>query len=302
MQHAHRVDDRPGGQVTSRATPAPAEREFAFSRKDFERVRSLIHRHAGISLGESKSNLVYSRLVRRLRALGLSSFEEYLARLEQDTAGERQAFVNSLTTNLTAFFRESHHFEILAQLLADRAGSGGPIAIWCAASSTGEEPYSIAMTALDVLGPATSRRVSILASDIDTQVLAHAERGVYEAAAVEKLDPARVRRHFLRGTDASATQYQVREPVRALVRFARVNLLDRTWPVRGPLDAIFCRNVMIYFDRPTQRRVLEGFAPLLATGGRLFMGHSESLGHARDLFTPAGSTTYWRAVSASGRL
>jgi chemotaxis protein methyltransferase CheR len=274
----------------------PAAREFEFSALDFERVRKLIYQHAGIALNDSKSNMVYSRLARRLRARGVRRFEDYLRLLETDHLGEREAFINSLTTNLTAFFRESHHFPILAERIKAVARQREAV-LWCAAASTGEEPYSMAIAAMEALTSMTPR-VRILASDIDTHVLAHASQGLYEASAVAKLDPDRLRRYFLRRTGADGDCYQVRPEVQALVTFRRINLLDGAWPVRGPLDAIFCRNVMIYFDKPTQRRVVERFVPLLAPGGLLFTGHSENLAYVRELVEPCGRTVYARVRSA----
>lgn len=272
------------------ATVAPAQaRDLAFSDADFERVRRLIYAYAGISLSPGKREMVYGRLARRLRALGLASFGRYLDRVEADEAGEREAFVNALTTNLTAFFREPHHFPVLAELLR-AAGSRGA-SLWCCAASTGEEPYSIAITAVETFG-SLAPPVRILASDIDTGVLRVAEAGIYPAERVEKLERERLRRFFLRGTGANAGKVRVREELRALVTFRRINLLERDWPVRGPLDAIFCRNVMIYFDRPTQLSILERFAPLLRPDGLLFAGHSESLHHAAHLFRPCGRTVY----------
>lgn len=272
------------------ATVAPAQaRDLAFSDADFERVRRLIYAYAGISLSPGKREMVYGRLARRLRALGLASFRRYLDRVEADEAGEREAFVNALTTNLTAFFREPHHFPVLAELLR-AAGSRGA-SLWCCAASTGEEPYSIAITAVETFG-SLAPPVRILASDIDTGVLRVAEAGIYPAERVEKLERERLRRFFLRGTGANAGKVRVREELRALVTFRRINLLERDWPVRGPLDAIFCRNVMIYFDRPTQLSILERFAPLLRADGLLFAGHSESLHHAAHLFRPCGRTVY----------
>jgi chemotaxis protein methyltransferase CheR len=271
------------------AGPSASGREFDFSARDFERVRKLIYQHAGISLNDSKSNMVYSRLARRLRALGLERFEDYLGMLERDEGGEREAFINSLTTNLTSFFREPHHFPLLAQLL--KSLPDREIHLWCSAASTGEEPYTMAMTALDALGTRASR-VRILASDIDTQVLERGARGVYSLDAVARLDRDLVRRHFLRGSGSQEGFVRVRQEVRALVSFQRINLLDASWPLRQRFDAIFCRNVMIYFDKPTQHGILKKFAPLLAPGGRLFAGHSENLSFARDVLAPCGRTVY----------
>lgn len=266
------------------------DREFAFTSKDFERVRKLIYDHAGISLNPSKQDMVYSRLARRLRATGISNFGDYLALLEHSDAAEWEAFVNSLTTNLTSFFREQHHFPLLAEH-ALKHKRGSHIELWCSAASTGEEPYSMAMTLVDAFGTFTPP-VNILASDVDTNVLAKAEAGVYPLERVEKLSPDMVKRFFLRGTGAQAGLVRVRPELRALITFRQVNLLSSDWPVRGPLDAIFCRNVMIYFDKATQLKILERFVPLLQPDGLLFAGHSESFHNAGHLFSLRGKTVY----------
>jgi chemotaxis protein methyltransferase CheR len=282
---------------TYQATTKTGEngREFAFTAADFERVRKLIYSRAGISLSTSKQEMVYSRLGRRLRALGLSDFSDYLHRLENGDAGEWEAFTNSLTTNLTAFFREEHHFPLLAELLKRHAGNGR-IALWCSAASTGEEPYSMAMTAAEAFGT-LSPPVRILATDIDTCVLAKAQQGVYAMERLEKLPQERIRRFFLRGKGRHAGQARVRDELRALIDYRPLNLLAADWALRGPFHAIFCRNVMIYFDKPTQYGILRKFVPLLHPGGLLFAGHSESFHHAADLFRARGKTVY----EAAGR-
>ena len=283
-----------------------SDREFVFTKADFEKVKELIHRHAGIALGESKQNMVYSRLARRLRVLKLTRFSDYLQTIESGRGEEWQSFVNSLTTNLTSFFREQHHFPILADLLKG-IGDKGDIRLWCAAASTGEEPYSMAITALEALG-AKASRVQILATDIDTSVLATAQAGIYPEESISRVNDAIVRRYFLRGGERFAGKVRVKSEVQSMVDFRQLNLLDSSWPLSQPFDAIFCRNVMIYFDRPTQRRVLQRFQPLLKPHGRLFVGHSESLGYARDLFHLEGRTVYrptgavaHAAASASAR-
>ncbi|MBS1189650.1 MAG: methyltransferase, CheR-type [Rhodocyclaceae bacterium] len=274
------------------------EREFAFSTVDFERVRQLIYHHAGISLSPIKQDMVYSRLARRLRATGKKSFSEYLDGLEHGNAEEWERFVNSLTTNLTSFFREPHHFPIFAERLK-KIGTRRPIRIWCCASSTGEEPYSLAITVLEALGSGASQ-VSILASDLDTNVLATAQQGVYPMERVEKMEPERLRKFFLKGTGGQDGMVSVRPELRRMIDFQRINLLDSNWPIRGPLDVIFCRNVMIYFDKPTQYKILSRFAPLLQDDGLLFAGHSESFLHAADIFRSLGKTVYVPARGGRG--
>jgi chemotaxis protein methyltransferase CheR len=269
-------------------------RDFVFTARDFERVRKLIYGKAGIALADSKEEMVYSRLARRLRALRIESFKTYLDGLEAGgTEEEWQEFTNALTTNLTSFFREAHHFEALKTFLQQQP-SGRPVRIWCSAASTGEEPYSLAITACEAYGSLTPP-VSILATDIDTQVLATAERGVYTLDRVEKLDLARKKKFFLKGTGSTAGQCRAVEPLRKLLTFRQLNLLDARYPMQGPFDAIFCRNVMIYFDKPTQLAILKKMMPLLSREGLFFAGHSESFFHAADVIRSVGRTIYRRA-------
>jgi chemotaxis protein methyltransferase CheR len=276
----------------------PLVRDLEFTAADFQKVRARIYQTAGISLAQSKQEMVYSRLARRVRARGLTSFSDYLTLLEADQA-EHEAFVNALTTNLTAFFREAHHFDVLTALCErHRRSASGEFRVWSAAASTGEEPYSIAMTLIDVYGSYTPP-VTIVATDIDTNVLAHARRGVYTADRVAKLTEAQRRRFFLRGTGQHEGSVRVRAEVGALVKFERLNLLDDRWPVSGPFDAIFCRNVMIYFDKATQRRILQKLTPLLRPHGLLFAGHSECFVHAADLVRLRGKTVYEPATAAT---
>lgn len=269
-------------------------REFHFTAADFERVRQLIYKHAGISLAPIKQDMVYSRLARRLRALQMDNFNTYLSYLEEGThENEWETFVNSLTTNLTSFFRESHHFDLLGKQMIGLTHR--PIKVWCSAASTGEEPYTLAITACEAFQSLTPP-VQILASDIDTNVLKTAERGVYPIERVERLHPERLRKFFLKGTGAQAGYVRIRPELQKLVSFTRVNLLDAHWPnVKGPFDVMFCRNVMIYFDKPTQYQILKKFAPLLHPEGKLYAGHSESFLHAADLFKSLGRTVYERA-------
>lgn len=270
------------------------EREFAYSAADFEQVRSLLYQRAGISLAPSKESMVYSRLARRLRALRLTSFGQYFAYLQQH-ADELEQFTNALTTNLTSFFREEHHFPMLAAHLQRLyREQRRPLRIWCTASSTGEEPYSLAMTAVEAFD-SSRPPVSILASDIDTKVLAHAAAGIYELGRLNGLDEQRKRRFFLRGRGSQEGLARVKDELRQLLQFRQINLLAADWPVKGGLDAIFCRNVMIYFDRPTQLQLLERLMPLLQPQGLFFAGHSESFGHAGHLVKLIGRTVYRHA-------
>jgi chemotaxis protein methyltransferase CheR len=267
-------------------------REFIFSRKDFEEVRKMIYDHAGIALSDAKEDMVYSRLARRLRATGKRSFQDYLGRIRSGHEEEWEAFVNSLTTNLTDFFREMHHFHILKDFLKNRRDR--PITIWSSASSTGEEPYSIAMTAVETLG-GFNAPVEVIASDLDTNVLKKAADGIYPQERLAKLSDAQQRQFFFKGTGDKAGMTKVKPELRSMVKFFRLNLLDSVWSIRQPLDAIFCRNVMIYFDKPTQYAILKKMKPLLKPDGLLFVGHSEALYHATDLFRLRGQTVYEHA-------
>lgn len=277
------------------------ETEFEFADQDFQRIRRIINDIAGISLADGKRELVYSRLSRRLRHLGLRRFDEYCRLLETggDNNEEIGEFVNALTTNLTSFFRESHHFdflgaELLPALIRERGAGNRRIRIWSAGCSTGEEPYSIAMVLRETL-PAVGWDAKILATDLDSNVLATAERGVYDDSRIKGLPEARVRRWFQRGRGAQSGQVRVASELRELITFRRLNLMH-DWPMRGPFDVVFCRNVVIYFDKPTQRILFERFADLLVDHGHLFVGHSESLFKVTERFVPLGKTIYQRCI------
>jgi chemotaxis protein methyltransferase CheR len=264
-------------------------REFDFTPADFARVRKLIYQHAGISLSEAKSDMVYSRVGRRLRTLGLNSFKDYLDKLEsQNNPDEWEAFTNALTTNLTSFFREEHHFPILAEHLLTLKK---PIRIWCSAASTGEEPYTIAMTACEAFG-SMKPPVEIIATDIDTNVLTTAARGVYPYERVSKLSEDRRKHFFQRGTGAHEGSVRVRNELKSLITFHQLNLLDEQWALKEPFDVIFCRNVMIYFDKPTQSKILSRFVPLMKPHALLFAGHSENFLYVSDAFHLRGKTVY----------
>lgn len=265
-------------------------REFAWTQGDFSRVQALIYQRAGINLHDGKHAMVYSRLSRRLRETGHNNFRDYLGWLESCDGPEWQEFVNALTTNLTAFFREQHHFEIFAQLLRTRPA--GPWNVWCSAASTGEEPYSIVMTALETLQPRAQFKLT--ASDIDSNVLAKAARGVYRQEGLKGLSQAQLQRFFQRGKGANVGLARVNPELQRAIEFLSVNLIRDDWPFREPFDAVFCRNVMIYFDEATQRRVLERIHRVLKPGGLLFVGHAENFGDSRDLFVLRGKTVYER--------
>ena len=266
-------------------------REFVWTDADFERVQSLIYKHAGIKLHDGKHAMVYSRLSRRLRDTGHSSFRDYLGWLEQSDGPEWQEFVNALTTNLTAFFREQHHFEILSALFKSKPASMS-WNVWCSASSTGEEPYSIAMTALESLG--ANATFKLVASDIDSKVLASAAQGIYRIESLKGLDQGRMQKFLLRGKGDNAGLVRIKPELRRMIDFISVNLIRDNWPFREPFDVVFCRNVMIYFDAPTQRSVLERIHRVMKPGGMLFVGHAENFSESRDLFILRGKTSYER--------
>ena len=275
---------------------SPNAREFEFADRDFRRVCELIYQRVGISLAPAKRDMVYGRLSRRLRALGMRSFSDYLDQLESHGGDEWQAFTNALTTNLTAFFREPHHFDKLADELRLRAGHG-TLQLWSCAASTGEEPYSMAITACEAFGT-LKPPVRILATDVDTQVLATASRGVYAIDRVSGLDPAIKKRYFQRGSGPNEGHCRVNPALRDLIDFRPLNLLANRYDVGGPFDALFCRNVMIYFDKPTQRGILSRLIQHMGDDGLLYTGHSENYLHAADLIQPCGRTLYKRAPGA----
>lgn len=264
--------------------------QYPFTSEDFHRIAKLIYRVAGISLAPSKKDLVYSRLARRLRVRRLHSFAEYIQLLENGDAAEREEFVNALTTNLTSFFREAHHFPILAQHLATLPRNR-PVSIWTCASSTGEEPYSIAITVVEHF-KSFDQPVQILATDIDTHVLERARRGIYPIDQLSKLSASQLKKFFLRGEGKQEGFAKVRPELQKMIKFRRINLLDPQWPISEKFDAIFCRNVMIYFDKQTQFNILKKLAPYLQPEGLFFAGHSESFHNAVDLFRLCGKTVY----------
>lgn len=271
--------------------PGIQGREFTWTNADFDRVQDLIYRRAGISLHDGKHAMVYSRLSRRLRDTGHQSFKEYLSWLESTDGAEWQEFVNALTTNLTSFFREHHHFQIFAEYLRSKPASY-PWRVWCSAASTGEEPYSILITALEVLG--NRPHFSLMASDIDSKVLATAANGVYKAEALKGINAAQMHAFFMRGKGTNAGMVRVKPELKQLVEFLIINLIKDDWPFKDAFDVVFCRNVMIYFDAETQRRVLERIHRVMKPGGILFVGHAENFSESRDLFVLKGKTAYER--------
>lgn len=275
-------------------TTTPPQRDLLLTDVDFARIRELIGHRAGIVLADHKRDMVYSRVGRRLRQCGLTRFADYLALLESPAGrSEWQHFTNALTTNLTAFFREKHHFSLLVEHLRGRRQ---PLRIWSAGASTGEEPYSIAMALLEALG--SDADFEVLATDVDTGALERAGRAIYPLEQVQRqVEEHRIKRFFLKGGGRRSGFARVRPEVAARVRFEPFNLIAPQWSRQQSFDAIFCRNVMIYFDRDTQAAILQRFAPLLKRDGLLFVGHSESLSHISDRFVPRGQTVYTRARS-----
>ncbi|MHA4866701.1 CheR family methyltransferase [Duganella sp. PWIR1] len=273
-------------------------KEFDFNAKDFERVRGLIYKRAGISLADSKQEMVYSRLARRLRATGIGSFAKYLDDLEAGRLGEEwESFTNALTTNLTSFFREAHHFPLLAEHIKNKRE---PLTIWCSAASTGEEPYSIAMTVCEAFNTLTPN-CQIIATDIDTNVLAHGAQGVYTMDRLDKMLPERQRRFFQKGKGDREGMARVRPELRNMITFKQLNLLADSWPINGQFDVIFCRNVMIYFDKATQRKILSRFVPLMKPDALLFAGHSENFLYVSESLKLRGKTVYELDDNAAAR-
>lgn len=271
----------------------PRGREFPFSRADFEALRALVVAHTGMVVADAKFEMFYARLTRRLRTLGLADFKAYLALLRDDDGEEVIELINAMTTNLTEFFREPYHFDFLAQHLvpAWAARPGTPLRIWSAGCSTGQEPYSIAMTLLQHLPDVHARDLRILATDLDTHALAAAAAAVYPLERIGRLGQAPWCRWVLRGRGAREGQVRLRPEVPALVHLRRLNLIG-DWPLKRRYDAIFCRNVMIYFDAATKRVLVDRLADRLAEQGCLFLGHAESLAGITRRLRPVGRTVY----------
>ena len=265
-------------------------REFAFTADDFKRISSLMYQRAGVCLPPKKADMVYSRLARRLRALNLDTFSEYLELLTNDDGKEWSLFIGALTTHLTSFFREEHHFAILAEH-AGKKTRGGRIRLWSCAASSGEEPYSMAIALAEKFGT-LNPPVEIMATDVDPGVLETARLGVYPIDRIESLSDKIVQRYFLRGGGVNKGFVMVRHELKQMITFSQLNLLAPVWPLTIQYDAIFCRNVLIYFDRPTQKKVLQHCQSHLAPDGLFFAGHSENLGYAADLFDACGKTVY----------
>lgn len=273
-------------------------REFEFTDKHFQQIRKLVLEHTGIHLSDVKMDMVYSRLARRLRQLNLASFTNYLDLLREPDNDEIGNFVNSITTNLTSFFREKHHFdylktELLPHLMRQNADSKR-IRIWSAGCSTGEEPYSLAITVKEAIPDTLGWDVRILATDLDTNVIATGSEGVYSLERVNGLPPEVLKRWFFKGKGARSGYVRASSALRDMIFFKQLNLMG-AWPVKPGVDVIFCRNVVIYFDKPTQRVLFDRYADVLRCDGYLFVGHSETLYKVSERFKLLGKTIYQRS-------
>ncbi|MEZ5543374.1 MAG: protein-glutamate O-methyltransferase CheR [Pseudomonadota bacterium] len=271
--------------------------EFELSDRDFNNLRRLVSEHTGISLSDQKRDLVYARLAKRLRVHGMTSFRAYCELLEQDPGEELEHFTNAITTNLTSFFREKHHFEFLQQdlvpMLLERYQKNRRLRIWSAGCSTGEEPYSLAITLREAIPDIDGRDIRILATDLDSNVVKTGAAGVYQAERINGLDSARIKRWFQRGKGGNQGRVRVADELRKLITFRQLNLMH-DWPMRGQFDVIFCRNVVIYFDKPTQQVLFDRFANIMQPDSYLFIGHSETLHNVSERFQLVGKTIYRR--------
>ena len=267
--------------------------DFEISVEEFQQFRTLIYDESGISLNDQKQGLVASRLSKRLRELKLSTFSDYYKHVMSDVSREEfTRMLDLISTNKTDFFREPKHFQFLRDEILPQRSSEKTIRIWSSACSTGEEPYTIAMTVYDGVSNPDQWTCKILASDLSTRVLATAAAGVYDAERVQDVPPETVRRHFLRGRGTNDSKLKVKPHLSAMIQFRRLNLMDDQFPIKTPLDLIFCRNVMIYFDRPTQETLVNKFYRYLKPGGYLFIGHSESLQWVAHPFATVAPTIY----------
>ncbi|GAA68692.1 protein-glutamate O-methyltransferase CheR [Pseudoalteromonas sp. BSi20429] len=272
-------------------------KEFLCTDRDFKEIASLVYSACGIVLGEHKREMVYSRLARRIRERKLTDFKAYLEYLNSHKDQEFDAFINAITTNLTSFFREIHHFEFikseLVPALLKANKNSKRVRIWSAGCSTGEEPYSLAMT-LNNAFP-SNWDVKILATDLDSNVLAKAQKGIYTAANVNGLDDVQLKRWFLKSKDGE--NYKVKDRLKESISFKRLNLLQ-DWPMKGAFDLILCRNVVIYFDKETKDQLFKRYANILNEQGYLFLGHSESMGKEHTQFKNLGKTMYQKGQNA----
>ncbi len=273
------------------------QREFSFTKTDFDFLRKISNEHTGILVPDDKFNMFYSRLAKRLRKLGLSSFKEYCTYLDNNSEQEFTEFINAVTTNITSFFREKHHFDYLKQTLIpellQKNNTKKTIRVWSAGCSTGEEPYSLAITLLENV-PA-DWDIKILATDLDTNVLETAATGIYSIDRVEAMKQSTINRWFKKGKGANADKVKLNKECQSIIQFRQLNLMQ-DWPVKNILDFIFCRNVLIYFDKETKQNLADRYSKLLTPGARLFIGHSESLHQLETDFKMIGNTIYKKVI------
>jgi chemotaxis protein methyltransferase CheR len=272
-----------------------SDQQLAITDQEFRQLRDFIHVHTGIALSEHKRALICARLAKRLRHHNLRTYAEYYALLTRaDSEGnELMEMINAITTNKTDFFRESHHFEFLMTRAFPAFGQERRrLRLWSAGTATGEEAYSLAIALSESLPAIEERDVRILATDIDTQVLERARQGIYTLEQIAHLPEELRRRHFLKGAGEHLGQVRVKPSLQTLIRFLRLNLIEEPWPMYGPFDVIFCRNVLIYFDKPLQRRLLERFAGILRHGGYLMLGHAEFIHGLEQLYAQVGHSIY----------
>jgi len=271
-------------------------RDFTLSNSEFNQIRKLVIEHTGISLSDAKRNLVYGRLAKRLRKTNIGDFGSYIELLKRPEGKDELAnFTNAITTNLTSFFRENHHFEFLkSNVLPDLLKINRDtqrIRIWSAGCSTGEEPYSIAMTVREIIPESKDWDIKILATDLDTNVLAHAQAGIYSLERINNVSKACLKRWFLRGKGEQSDSIKVRSELQDMITFRQLNLME-PWPIKNQFDIIFCRNVVIYFDKPTQRVLFKRYHDVLKDTGHMFIGHSETMFKVSEDFNLIGNTTY----------
>lgn len=275
------------------------DRDFHFTDNDFRRIQGLVSEHTGISLSDAKKDMVYGRLSRRLRALDIEKFQDYCSLLEDEHEDELIQFTNAITTNLTSFFREPHHFEHLAKtvlpMLAKKNAHTKKIRIWSSGCSTGEEPYTIAMTVLENMSGLHGWDIKILATDLDSNVVETAKNGIYTQERVNGISKTQLNKWFRKGSGEHSEKVRVANELKNIITFKQLNLMHE-WPMAGLFDIIFCRNVVIYFDKPTQKILFNRYFDLMAEEGHLFIGHSESLYRVSDKFSLIGNTIYQRKV------
>ena len=275
------------------------KKEFDFTDKHFNHIRDIVTEHSGIVLSDAKRDMIYSRLVRRLRKTGVSNFDDYCRLLENQDHEEFTYFSNAITTNLTSFFRENHHFEILAETvlpeIMERNRASKQIRVWSAGCSTGMETYSIAMVLKEVIPENQGWDVKILATDLDTEVLETASSGVYQQDRVTGVTDDRIDRWFMKGRGENSEKLKLSKELREMITFNQLNLLN-PFPFKGPFDIIFCRNVVIYFDKATQKVLFDKFANIHANNSYLFIGHSETLYNVTERYKLISNTVYKKVI------